>query len=237
VDVGILNLTRYSPPDPEGWYFGQRRLGMELRDLYGRLIDGSAGAFGRLRTGGDGNGGMAIQGSPPTEELVAFFSGILPVDEEGRAEYLFDMPEFNGTARLLVVAWSGSAVGKASADVVVRDPIVITAGQPRFLAVGDQATIRLDIHNTDGETGEYALDIRSEGSAGLEFGDTPRAVMLTENGREALQAPITALSSGESKITITLSRGDISVERSLHLPVRQPAMPVTSQRIVSLGAG
>ena len=237
VDVGILNLTRYSRPDPEGWYFGQRRLGMELRDLYGRLIDGSAGAFGRLRTGGDGNGGMAIQGSPPTEELVAFFSGILPVDAEGRAEYLFDMPEFNGTARLMVVAWSGSAVGKASADVVVRDPIVITAGQPRFLAVGDQATIRLDIHNTDGETGEYALDIRSEGSAGLEFGDTPRAVMLTENGREALQAPITALSSGESKITITLSRGDISVERSLHLPVRQPAMPVTSQRIVSLGAG
>ena len=54
VDVGILNLTNYEAPDPEAWFFGQRRLGLELRDLYGRLIDGSLGATGRLRTGGDG---------------------------------------------------------------------------------------------------------------------------------------------------------------------------------------
>ena len=54
VDVGILNLTKYKAPDPEAWFFGQRRLGIELRDLYGRLIDGSLGATGRIRTGGDG---------------------------------------------------------------------------------------------------------------------------------------------------------------------------------------
>src|SRR5690606_36520616 len=64
VDVGILNLTRYTPPDLTGWYYGQRRLGLEIRDLYGQLIDGSLGATGRIRTGGDG-GGMAIEGSPP----------------------------------------------------------------------------------------------------------------------------------------------------------------------------
>ena len=29
VDVGILNLTSYQPPDPEAWYFGQRALGLE----------------------------------------------------------------------------------------------------------------------------------------------------------------------------------------------------------------
>ncbi len=64
VDVGILNLTRYEAPDPDGWYFGQRRLGLEIRDIYGRLIDGSLGALGRLRTGGDG-GAVMLQSSPP----------------------------------------------------------------------------------------------------------------------------------------------------------------------------
>ncbi len=67
VDVGILNLTRYEAPNPDGWYFGQRRLGLEIRDLYGRLIDGSLGATGRLRTGGDGSE-MPLQGNPPTEQ-------------------------------------------------------------------------------------------------------------------------------------------------------------------------
>ncbi|MGO8396334.1 hypothetical protein ACC760_37650, partial [Rhizobium ruizarguesonis] len=73
VDVGILNLTRYEPPNPEDWYFGQRQLGLEIRDLYGRLIDGSLGATGKLRTVGDG-GAVALQASPPTQKLVAFFS-------------------------------------------------------------------------------------------------------------------------------------------------------------------
>ena len=56
VDEGILNLTGYKTPDPVERYFGQRRLGVDIRDLYGRLIDGSNGAFGALRTGGDGGG-------------------------------------------------------------------------------------------------------------------------------------------------------------------------------------
>ena len=40
VDVGILNLTGFEAPDVTGHYFGQRKLGMGMRDVYGRLIDG-----------------------------------------------------------------------------------------------------------------------------------------------------------------------------------------------------
>ena len=54
VDVGILNLTRFEPPKPEDWFFGQRRLGTEIRDVYGRLIDGMRAERGKLRSGGDG---------------------------------------------------------------------------------------------------------------------------------------------------------------------------------------
>ena len=53
VDVGILNLTSFAAPDPSDHYFGQRRLGMSLRDLYGQLIDGRDGAMGAIRSGGD----------------------------------------------------------------------------------------------------------------------------------------------------------------------------------------
>ena len=53
VDLGILNLTRYETPDPEAYYFGQRRLGMSIRDLYNQLIDRMQGVRGVVRTGGD----------------------------------------------------------------------------------------------------------------------------------------------------------------------------------------
>ena len=53
VDLGILNLTRYETPDPESYYFGQRRLGMSIRDLYNQLIDRMQGVRGVVHTGGD----------------------------------------------------------------------------------------------------------------------------------------------------------------------------------------
>lgn len=236
VDVGILNLTRYEPPAPEDWYFGQRRLGLEIRDIYGRLIDGSAGAFGRIRTGGDG-GGLTVQGSAPTEKLLAFFSGPVKVGDDGKAEITFDIPEFNGTARVMAVAWSKRGVGEATTDVIIRDPIVITAGQPRFMATGDRATIRLDIHNTDGPTGDYAVAVRTEGTAGFDFGDTPQSVALGDNARATLTLPVTATATGDATVTVSLTHADgVEVDRTLFLPVRQPAMPVTNRQVISLAA-
>jgi uncharacterized protein YfaS (alpha-2-macroglobulin family) len=44
VDAGILNLTHYEAPDSLGYFFGQRQLNTEVRDLYGLLIDGMQGS-------------------------------------------------------------------------------------------------------------------------------------------------------------------------------------------------
>ncbi len=110
--------------------FRQRRLGLEIRDLYGRLIDGSLGATGRLRTGGDG-AQAALQGSPPTEKLVAFFAGPVELDANGKATVSFDIPQFNGTARIMAVAWTKTGVGHAVSDAIIRDPVVVTASAPK----------------------------------------------------------------------------------------------------------
>ena len=47
VDLGILNLTNFQPPAPDDWYFGQRKLGMEIRDVYGHADRPHAGRAGR----------------------------------------------------------------------------------------------------------------------------------------------------------------------------------------------
>lgn len=83
MDVGILNLTGFEAPDPAGHYFGQRRLGVATRDLYGRLINGQAGALGVVRSGGDAATGLKMQAPPPTEDLLAQFSGPLRVGADG----------------------------------------------------------------------------------------------------------------------------------------------------------
>ncbi|WP_192180778.1 alpha-2-macroglobulin family protein [Mesorhizobium amorphae] len=234
VDVGILNLTNYKAPDPENWFFGQRMLGLEIRDLYGRLIDGSLGTTGKLRTGGDGSN-LQAQGRPPTEKLVAFFSGVVQLDADGKARVDFDIPQFNGTVRVMAVAWTKEAVGHAQSDVIVRDPIVITAGLPRFLAPGDAAVMRLDIADTDGPAGDYALSIDTTGD--LSTGDKPLPQMLTlaQGKRQTLTVPLIAKTAGNASLTIKLAHADgTKVEQTLYVPVRPPQLPVTTRLVVDL---
>lgn len=234
VDLGILNLTNYQVPDPVGWYFGQRRLGLEIRDLYGRLIDGSLGAFGRLRSGGDGPG-LAAQGSPPTEKLLSLFSGIVKTGEDGSTTIEFDLPPFNGTARVMAVAWSKSSVGSASGDVIIRDPLVMTASLPKVLAPGDQISTVLEIANTDGPAGNYALSVVS--SEELSVGSLPATIELAKGERRVLSLPMRAMQPGVADLSITVSNGtDLLVTKQQIVSVRPSTLPVNNRIEVPLAA-
>ena len=95
------------------------------------------GAAGAIQTGGDTGGNL--EGNLPTQAPLALFSGVVRLDDQGRATVTFDLPAFNGSVRLAAVAWSKTKVGSAEADVIVRDPIVVSATLPRFLDVGDRS--------------------------------------------------------------------------------------------------
>lgn len=164
VDVGILKLTRYDAPDPEAHYFGQRRLGVGIRDIYGRLIDSLNGASGTVRSGGDATAAMSMQSPPPTEDLVTFFTGVVELDAEGQAQVTFDIPAFDGKLRLMAVVWGAQGVGSASTDVTLSDPVVVNASLPRFLAPNDTSTMLLELTHTDGASGEMALAVSADQS-------------------------------------------------------------------------
>ena len=105
VDVGILNLTRYEPPDPVAYFFGQRQLAAEIRDLYGYPDRRHAGRRA-APSAPAATPPAALEGSPPTQEPLARYSGVVKVGPDGTAKVDFDIPAFNGTVRVMAVAWS-----------------------------------------------------------------------------------------------------------------------------------
>ena len=201
VDLGILNLTRFESPDPAGHYFGQRKLGVGIRDLYGRLIDGLNGAEGLVRSGGDA-GSPRLQAPPPTEDLVAYFAGPIPVGADGMARTSFDLPSFNGTVRVMAVAWSPTGVGQAEAEVLVRDPVVVTASLPRFLSPGDESRLLLEIVHARGPAGRMGLDVTAEGAA---LGPVPSGLDLAEGGKAVLSVPVSADATGLARLDVVLT--------------------------------
>ena len=229
VDVGILNLTNYKPPAPDDYYLGQRRLTADIRDLYGQLIDGMQGTRGQIRTGGDA--AAELQGSPPTQKPLALYSGIVTVKPDGTAEVVFDIPDFAGTARVMAVAWSKDRVGRAVGDVIIRDPVVLTATLPRFLLNGDRGTMHLDLDNVAGQAGDYRLEMKSEG-VNVIGNAAPQTLKLNAKQRSAVTVPLSAAAAGSAAVTVRVSGpGGFALERSYALTVR-PATQILARRTV-----
>lgn len=219
VDQGILNLTGYQAPDPQGHYFGQRKLGVGIRDIYGRLIDGLNGAEGTVRSGGDAGAQARLQAPPPTEELVAYFTGPIEVGADGYARTEFTLPAFNGTVKVMAVAWSKTGVGQASADVLVRDPVVVTASLPRFMAPGDESRVMLEIVHATGPFGTMQLAVEGRG---VTVGDAPATIDLAEKGKQVIAVPVVAGDEGVQEVAVTLTTPDGKVlEKVLALPVQR----------------
>jgi uncharacterized protein YfaS (alpha-2-macroglobulin family) len=229
VDVGILNLTNYKPPAPDDYYLGQRRLSSEIRDLYGQLIDGMQGTRGQLKTGGDG--GAELQGAPPTQKPLALYSGIVTVAADGTAEINFDIPEFAGTARVMAVAWTATKLGRATTDVTVRDPVVLTATLPRFLLNGDHGTMSFDLDNVEGAPGDYTINVKTSGPVKV-TGNPATNVNLAAKQRTSMSLALDAGGAGTAQLDVDISGPNgLTLARHYALDVK-PATQILARRSI-----
>ena len=230
VDVGILNLTNYKPPAPDDYYLGQRRLTSEIRDLYGQLIDGMQGTRGQIRSGGDA-GAAEVHGSPPTQKPLALYSGIVTVAANGTAEVSFDIPEFAGTARVMAIAWTAAKLGRATTDVVIRDPVVVTATLPRFLLNGDHGTVNLEIDNVEGAPGDYTVNVKTAGPVKMS-GNPATTLKLAEKQRNSLALALDATAAGQATLDVDIKGpSGINLARHYALDVK-PATQVLARRSI-----
>ncbi len=221
VDLGILNITHYKTPQPGAYFFAQRRLGLEMRDLYGKLIDGMQGVRGAVRSGGD-EGGLEMAGRPLAEVPLALYSGPVQVDANGRAQVTFTLPAFNGTMRLAAQVWSGGKLGHGEKDVIVRDTVVAQATPPKFLMLGDTSTLHLSIENVEAPARAYKLTAKADG--GIEVtGPAERDLTLDLNKRISQTVGLKGASVGEGHVSFALNGPGVSIERSYAIPVEPPA--------------
>jgi hypothetical protein len=224
VDEGILTLTDFESPDPVDYFFGKKRLQVELRDLYGQLIDGKAGRRGDIREGGDTE--SAQRGAPKNIKLVALYSGLIQVGQDGKAKVAFDIPDYNGRLRLMAIAYDAQNVGWAEAGLVVRDPVIAEISAPRFLAPGDKSNLSLTLQNLDGAAGRYDVAFSSTGD--VQLGDGASAgVDLTLGATTHLRVPILGQRVGDGEITLSLKGPDgFALDRTIAIPVRAAVAPV-----------
>ncbi|MDQ8032097.1 MAG: MG2 domain-containing protein [Bordetella sp.] len=193
VDVGILNINQYPTPDPLDFYFGKHRYAPELLDMYGKLIEKMDGTQGKLKWGGDAAMRGDSRSLPKKVKLVDLFSGVVKLNDQGEAEIPLDLPDFNGTLRLMAVAFTDEQYGNAEAEMVVAAPIVAELNTPRFITPGDQAAVALDLTNLSGAP--QKITVKLQALDPLAIADSTRTVTLKDKQRTTLRFVATTTGS------------------------------------------
>jgi uncharacterized protein YfaS (alpha-2-macroglobulin family) len=157
VDEGLISLNGHPEPSPFQHFFGQRALGLEVFDNYGRILLADKGS--RDRSGGDRSRRLFLT-NYTSDRIVSEFTG--PVEfVNGVAHVQFDKPfDFSGTIRIAAVAWTERKVGAATRFVVPRQRIVADLRLPRFMTPGDRATVALAVTPLDARDGRYRVSVR-----------------------------------------------------------------------------
>lgn len=235
VDEGVLRLTGFATPDPVGHFLGRRRLGVDIRDDYGRLIAPAEGEPALLRQGGDED--AAADALQPPQRVVSLFSGVVRADANGLATVPLDIPDFAGELRLMAVAWEGTRVGAAAKPLTVRDQVVAEALLPRFLAPGDEARIAVLLHNIELPAGEIAAELTATGPLAI-AGPARLAATLATGARAQPVTTLRATDGGEGVLRLAVTGpGGFRVERESRITIRSSRPRVTEVAGVELPPG
>ena len=231
VDEGILRLTKHQSPDPARYYYGKKRLGVAVRDDYGRMLHANLGAPARF--GGDQLGGEGLTVVPT--KSVALFAGLLTVGPDGMATAPIDVPDFNGELRLMAVAWTRDKLGADAEPLTVRDPVPAELALPRFLAPGDTATATLLIDNVEGAPGDYVATLAGEGPVAVAASET-FTLAAGEQRTAAFPIEVSGIGVGAVALRVEGPEG-FAVSRTYPIQSRTPYFPVTEARTAALDPG
>jgi len=241
VDSGVLNITDYLTPDPWKGFFGQKRYGADIYDIYGQVIEGQ-GRLAALRFGGDGDE-LNRGGKPPVNHVTIVAQQAQPVmlDENGEGTVTLPIGDFNGELRVMAQAWTTEDFGSSESKVVVAAPVITELNMPRFLAGGDTSRLTMDITNLTDKPQSLQVTVSASGLVTLES-QQPKPITLAPGARTTLFIPVRAGDGfGDGEISAEISGLTLPGEtfapqhKQWKIGVRPawPALTISSEEMLS----
>ena len=262
VDEGILKLTDFQTPTPHDHFHQQRALETRIYEFYtgitrdnyfpimpiesladlmnhrGKVLKYAMRAvhnstLGRL---GHINANSIVRVTP-----VSLWSGLMTTDANGQGNVSFKVPQFNGTLRVMAVAFSGADYGSATGQIKVREPLVLTPTFPRFLSGGDRIRVPVTLFNGTGTTGDFTVELQAAGPVKLFVEDglgKPPILGPTDSLQKQLKIAVDEEGHtffdvsvhdtiGVAAFNLSASGHGETTKFTVRLPLRSAAPPVT----------
>ncbi|MFT4024441.1 MAG: alpha-2-macroglobulin [Flavihumibacter sp.] len=232
VDNGVLQVSGFETPDPFGFFYAQRALGVNAFDLYPLLFPELSAK--RSSTGGDGELKMDQRVNPMPNKrvkILSYWSGIATASG-GEASFTVDIPAFSGEVRLMAVAWKDNQFGSAEKNMRIADPLVLSTALPRFLSPRDTISVPVTISNTTGSATSAKATINVTGPVDIIGGNSQQVTVPANSEAQALFQVAAKPAIGAAKISIAVNGGSENYTDETDITVRPPS---TLQQLTGSG--
>lgn len=165
VDEGLLGLTRFTVPDPWNEFYKKEASRLSSWDLYRYVMSAYGGKLETLLSIG-GSEDILNKGDKKADRFkpVVRFFGPFELGANGTKDISFEMPQYVGAVRVMVVAGKDGAYGSAEKSVPVKSELMVLPTLPRTLGVNETIEIPVTLFNGTGSAQTVSLGLAAKGA-------------------------------------------------------------------------
>ncbi|MBN1411470.1 MAG: alpha-2-macroglobulin family protein [Spirochaetales bacterium] len=241
VDEGLLSLTSFKTPDAWKHFYKKQRLDVAIYDLFSSVIGANKGdVFKVFSIGGDYDQEMfsGEEGQKAKRfEPVCLFQGPVLTNPEGYSDIEFDMPNYVGSVRVMVISAKGESYGRAEKTVPVKSELMALPTLPRVLGPDEKINIPVTVFSTKDSIKDVNVSITAEGPVKVE-GKSVKTLRFDSIGDKDVDfGLITKPEVGAAKITIIAESGVYSSRSVTNIAVRatSPRIYASEEKIIEKG--
>ncbi len=224
VEEGLLDLTNYKTPNPNIHLNAREALGVKTWDIYNSVIGAYGGKIESIfGIGGDGE--LQENDSPTTvnrfEPIVKMF-GPFKIATGETKNITFEMPEYIGSVRTMVVACSNGKYGSSEKRTAVRKPLMALATLPRVVSIGEEVTLPVTIFAMNDNIDKVNITVESLGGIDI-VGNNKNTLTFKEIGDKIVPFKLKiGDKSGSAAIKVTARSGNEVAVHNIGIEIRNP---------------
>lgn len=222
-DEGTLAVMGYETPNPMGFFYDPRILGIEAGVSFNNFLseDPSEQSFS--------NKGFFIGGGADLTELAnlyrnnfdpcATWAPVVTTGADGTFSHTFKVPDTLTRYRVIAIAHSAEKFGNSETGLVVNKPLMLEPKNVRFANQGDTFSPQVLVQNASTHNGTWEVTFSTGKTEGTptcrSLGDEKQTITLNAGASATLTFPVTAENTGTSTfswkaVPISLSSGELT---------------------------